>query len=78
MTELKLSPIQRRIMDVLADGLVHKKAQLLGCIDEHADVNQLRTHINKLRNALRASSSLDVVAYNGEGYRLVRLISSQE
>ena len=78
MNGVKLPPIQQRLMDILGDGLVHKKKQLLACIDEQADINSLKQHIHKLRTILRRESALDIMAYNGEGYRLVRVISSEE
>lgn len=78
MKHIDMPPIQQRIMTLLSDGYVHDIKQLIGCIDEQATVQNVRKNIFKLREILRRETHLDVVAYNGHGYRLVQTLSIEE
>ena len=72
---MNLPPIQRRMLDLLADGIVHTHDQLRHCADDPDMINgTLYVNIKKLKDELRKYTSFDIVSYRGEGYRLVRLI----
>ena len=54
----EFSPVEQRILKVLADGLSHTKAELMECLydDEHADGNTIHVHLTGLRKKLLKKS----------------------
>lgn len=69
------SETQQKIMDLLADGLPHTRAEVHGCLpDELAQVTAIERHISVMRGSLNARG-LDIVSRAG-CYRLVRLLTS--
>jgi hypothetical protein len=67
------TPTQRRIMDVLADGQLHEKRDLMSCLYED-NISNLGVHLAYLRRKLRALGQ-DIICErtgsNGACYRLV-------
>jgi hypothetical protein len=50
----KLSMIQEKMLAVLADGMPHKRQELIDCIgDELADYNNLHPHLTAIRRIIR-------------------------
>jgi len=70
---------EKRLMDVLSDGMPHHKEELWACIDDElSGENTLRVHMTNLRNKLRPAGMdvlLDRCGNCAYRYRLVRLIS---
>lgn len=78
MIDVKLPPLQRKLLDALMDGHVHTHEQLKQCADDPKMVNGvLGQNIKKLRDVLRRETCFDIATYAGEGYRLVRAISDK-
>lgn len=70
-TTLKVSPTQRRMLDILKDGAIHSKAELGACMaDELQDVNNVRWWVNTMRGTLQPLG-FDIIWQGKEGYRLV-------
>ncbi len=74
-----LSPIQRRILELLSDGLPHERYEVLECLgDSEASLNALRRHIRKCRDALERYGHT-VICELRDGrrifYRHVRLLT---
>ena len=64
------TPTQRRMMDVLEDGLLHRKEELHACLwDEAGDPANVRPHLTALRNKLRPlGQSVAFIEVDGQGY----------
>lgn len=58
LPEIKLTPIQQKIFDVLTDGKQHQVDELLILIDGQADKNNLHWHLNNLRDKIYTSGYL--------------------
>lgn len=56
-----LTPTERRIWDLLADGKTHTTAEVLGVCDAMADKTTLKVTINRMRKKL-GPLGYDVVA----------------
>lgn len=53
-TPVKLTPTQRKIMDLLNDGEPHVRADLLACLwDELGSLGTVRVHVHHLRKLLK-------------------------
>lgn len=79
MTDARLTPTQRKIMDVLSDGRSHAVADLRALLpDDLAGESALRKHICLMRQVVQVQG-LDILhhrEYRRAYYRLVRNISS--
>lgn len=71
--------VKVRMMELLADGRAHTRAELHACLwDTESDVKNVRSHIALLRREIRPQGQdivceiLNRVTY----YRLVRLLAS--
>lgn len=73
------TPTEVRILNVLADGHPHSKAELLAVIDEQADANALRVHIHRIRKKLEPhNQTIDCVSRGKElpvAYRHLQKVS---
>lgn len=73
------TPVQRKMMDILRDGLPHTREELHGCLyDEMGPVSNIRHHLTGIRKILRPRGE-DVITelVNRNTYhRWVRLLSS--
>ena len=48
------SPIQRRMLTILEDGLPHAASELKDCLyDEQGDISNIRAHLSLLRKKIR-------------------------
>lgn len=47
------TPTEERIVSLLSDGLNHRRAEILACIDELADHRVMRVHIFNIRTKLK-------------------------
>lgn len=69
--------MQRRMIDVLEDGLPHSASELHACLEDTlAPMNNISAHLTAIRKLIRPEG-FDVICHrNGVGptYRLVRLI----
>jgi len=75
----KLTPTQRRMLDLLSDGKPHKKAELKNLLsDELSKVNTIQYHISLLRSHVRERGQEIVCDLNGLSvrYRLVELVGA--
>lgn len=73
------TPTQRRLLDVLADGMPHRREELHACLgDELSSRNNLEVHLTHLRKRLNRQGLHVVCESNGKWsrYRLVRLLAS--
>ena len=76
--QLTYTPTQARMMQVLADGLPHKRSELIGCLyDTMGDAANVGVHITYLRRKLKAQG-LNVICERTDKvyYRLVRHIEN--
>lgn len=74
-----LTATERRLWDVLRDGMPHSRGELRACInDEFAVESCLRMHLSNVRRKIRPRRDI-MPCYPGPGralhYRLVRLIN---
>jgi hypothetical protein len=73
---LGLTPTQRRMLAVLADGLSHSSQELHGCLsDDRQPVSHIHVHITGIRKLLRPRGE-EVICQRLDGgtfYRWVRL-----
>lgn len=78
-TKSELTPIQSSIMMKLSDGQLHTKdsLRLLLNDEEYSSDEALKFHISILRTMLRPKGR-DIVSYRSEGYRMVRLLNTEE
>jgi hypothetical protein len=73
------TPTQERLLAVLADGLPHRREELMGCLnDDLAERVILQCHISLLRKKLRpvGQDILCEFAQRTYQYRHVRLLAS--
>lgn len=71
-----LTPTQKRMYDLLSDGLPHSRRELHACLwDEMSRLATIERHLSTLREKLAAVGE-GVMAVNGVGYQLVRLLHS--
>lgn len=79
LEELDLTPTQRRMLKVLADGLPHSREELHACLDDElGPVSNIKAHLTYLRRKLRPRGEdiFCVRTFGGMHYRYVRIISS--
>jgi DNA-binding winged helix-turn-helix (wHTH) protein len=75
----KLSPVQRKMLEVLADGERHKRSDLHACLwDDKGPLSNVHAHISAIRKHLQhRGESIVCELYNGTlHYRHVRLLRS--
>lgn len=75
----EFTPTQKRLLEVLSDGMMHSNYELLGCLnDELASIGTVRAHIYYLRTRLRPKG-YDIVAHRigkDHTFRKVRILAS--
>lgn len=75
---MEFTPIQKRIIELLSDGMPHDRSEVLKCIgDPSADYLNLYPHISYLRSKLIQKNEWIVFeSYKGaQMYRHVKLIA---
>lgn len=75
----RLSPTQRKMLEVLADGLPHSREDLHACLwDRDGALSNIRAHISALRKHLREHGENIVCELHKRTihYRHVRLLRS--
>lgn len=77
--ELKLTPTENRIVDMLSDGLPHSRDQLMTCLyDDMGSYPNLNQHLFHLRRKI-APTGIGIVCElvrRGIHYRMVRFLAS--
>lgn len=79
MARADFTPTQRRILDVLADGLPHTREELHGCLnDDLGTLSNLWAHVSNIRKVLRPRGEDIVCVYHLRRlcYRHVRLLAN--
>jgi DNA-binding response OmpR family regulator len=74
-----LTPVQSRMLGVLADGRPHTREELRACLwDEQGPVTNIQPHLTAIRKELRRQGEdiLCVIVSRRICYRYVRLIPS--
>lgn len=76
------TPTQKRILDVLADGLPHRRDELLDCLDDPlcSTRENLQAHLTRLRVKLRPAGH-DIICQllnNCLHYRHIVMLSTDE
>lgn len=75
-----LSPVQRRMLAVLADGEPHHKKELFDCLDDNlANPAAIKVHLSGIRKALKAHGHTvvcELVNLRAVRYRWVRLLNA--
>lgn len=76
----KFPPVQRKMLEVLADGMPHTKEELHACLwDEQGPLSNIRAHICIIRKSLQPIGQ-DIVCEIRRNrktyYRQVRLLAS--
>ena len=76
-----LTKTQRRLMNILEDGLYHDRSELFNCLnDELTELITLRVHIHNIRKKIRplgqdiSCESVYEASKRTCRYRLVRLV----
>lgn len=69
---------ERLILDVLADGAQHKRADIMAVLDPYTDRKTFSVHLCNIRKKLPAGEAIICVMIQGRiyGYQHVRLICS--
>lgn len=80
MASPKFTPTEQRILDLLSDGLSHRREEFLSCLyDELGRLGTVRLHLYNMRKKLRPIGQ-DIVTEMGQSrilyYRHVRLLHS--
>lgn len=78
---IELPPIQRKILLVLSDGQMHRKEELIRCLeDPEASPTNLASHLTMMRKELRHhGETVSSTRIDGEWwYQHVRLISARQ
>jgi hypothetical protein len=72
------TPTQRRIINLLADGLPHARGELRRCLhDELGDESNVRFHIHRIRRQLPSHEAIVCEIWRGRiTYRHVRLLTA--
>lgn len=74
-----LSPVQRSMLAVLADGLPHAKAELFACLsDDLAHPRAISFHLARIRAALKPHGQAvlcELINTRAVRYRWVRLLN---
>jgi DNA-binding response OmpR family regulator len=75
----ELTPTESRLMAVMSDGQLHTLESLKVHLneEEYSSNETVQRHISNLRTLLRPKGK-DIVNYRGEGYRMVRLLNTEE
>lgn len=79
MAEDALTPIQRKMMVIMADGLPHSREELHGCLaDDLGPLSNIYAHISIIRKHLRPKGHDIICEIHNRSvhYRHVRLLSS--
>ena len=76
---MDFTPTQKRLLDMLADGMPHSNYELLQCLnDDMASIGTVRAHIYYLRTRLRPKG-FDIIAHRAgrdHTFRKVRVLAS--
>ncbi len=79
MDRSRFTPVELRMLDVLADGMPHTRRELHACLeDDLGSLSNVQRHVHSIRKKLRPSGQ-DVVCVWSNGpvcYRQVRLLAS--
>lgn len=78
---IKFSPTQQDLMEVLADGLPHRRQELLDCLDDPEKTRlTLKPYLYRLRQKLRVQGYDIVCEFRNRGFwfRLVGLINQHD
>lgn len=78
-TDIRFTPTQQRMVDLLADGLPHPRQQLRECLyDELSEFSVVQNHISDIRKKLLLRGEYIVCELRGYQicYRHVRLLHS--
>lgn len=80
MTEPRFTPTQQAMLQVLSDGMPHRKEDLYACLPEgyYSDIRVVTVHVSNLRKLLKPQG-MDIVCeyrYGVYMYRQVRLLHS--
>lgn len=76
---MSFTPVQRRILEILSDGLPHTRFELHKCLnDELSPVRNIRPHLTAIRKKIRPHGEDILCEYipHGTYYRHVRLLAS--
>ncbi len=76
---VQFTPTERQIIDVLKDGLPHRKAELMALMDELAEPTALQNHLSRMRKKLAPRGYdivLQVTHQRNFCYRLVIRVAS--
>lgn len=73
----RYTPTEKRMMEVLQDGLLHTRQELFACLwDDKSELSAIQARISLLRKKLRPQGlEIDCVLNRGIKYRLVRLLT---
>lgn len=77
LADVKYTPTQRRIMDILSDGMPHPKEEIQETFyDPMAVSGAVRTHISYLRKKIEPTGFGILIEYVNHGicYRLVQFV----
>jgi hypothetical protein len=76
---MHFSPTQKRIVELLSDGMLHSKEELYGLLLTANCVNHVQMHISNIRKVLRPVGQDIICTYKGTltFYRLVRYLNRQ-
>jgi DNA-binding response OmpR family regulator len=74
-----LSPTELRLMTKLSDGQLHTEGSLKLILDSEGSCTDdvVRVHISNMRKYLRPRGR-DIINYRNDGYRMVRLLNTEE
>lgn len=73
------TPTERRILDKLNDGIWHRPAELIACIDEQADGTLLKAHLYNIRQKIRPNYDVATIHMGQETYyQLVHKVDLSE
>lgn len=79
MGENGLTPVQRKMLEVLSDGERHDRLELHACLfDELGPVSNIHCHISRIRKRLPPGEAIVCELFNRRiYYRHIRLLAPQ-
>lgn len=81
MTDVSFTPTEERILEVLGDGVRHKRKELHRCLsDELTNVKTIQFHLSKIRQKIRPMGRDIVCIFNNQTiwYQMVQVLDARK
>lgn len=78
--DARLYPMQRRMLDILRDGLMHRQEELEECMkDDLRNTHTIHSHVSAMRKYLRPIRDVAIIRCGNQSYyQIVRYLRDDE